>query len=724
MKPLVGSLIVALAASCGTAPGPDVSPPGEPVGDGPPPARTVDVVDEQFGVRLEDPYRWMEQAEHAGELKTWLVGQNAHTRARLDSLPGLPALRKRVRELELGGDKVYGLQVRSERRFYYRIAAGEGIAKVYVHDPGGAPRMLIDPTGEKGASPAVNNFKASPDGSLVAYNISTGGSEISEIRVVDTATGKHRADVVPRIWGEFDPHWLADGSGFFYTQMRDPSSAAAGADPLQGMVTKLHVLGTDSASDRAVLGPGVAGRFTIAPREFPIVHIAHGTDWALALAVGARREKRLAVARQSELALDPIPWRPVADYSDFVTGVQIRGDHVYLLAEGTELNGTIVRVDANAPDLPRATTIVPAGSRVVEGFVAASDGLYVADLVDGASQLRHVGYDGTATDVPIGPARSVAFAHAHPQRAGAWLSIRGFDQPSTYVRVSDKNRLGPIGLGNPELVDFSGAHIERVTVPSVGGVEVPMTIIRLKDAAKDGKRPTLVHGYGGYGFTISPTYRPALMAWLERGGVYALCHVRGGGAKGRSWHIAGKGKNKPKGIRDFVACAEHMARTGYTSAAHIAARGGSMGGVLVGRAITESPDAFAAAILGVPTLNPLRYLESQNGANQSAELGATPDTAEGFATLLAMDSYHNIAAGTQYPATMVVIGLNDQRVVPWMSAKFPARLQASDSTRPVLIRAASNEGHGVGSTRTQKADSLADQWAFALAQTGHPDFQR
>lgn len=712
---------LAFLVACGTPSGPAAQPEPAPARQGPPPARVDVVVDDAFGVPLEDPYRWMESAEHADELRAWLIAQGRYTRAQLDATPGLAGLRTRVRELNLDGDVTYAVELRGARRFYMRTVSGEPIARLHVEDPGAPPRVLVDPVALTGgaAAAAINTYKASPDGSRVAFNVSTGGSEITRVRVIDVASGTIAPDVLPNVWGEFDVHWLPDGKSFFYTQMSAANMNDPSRDRIQGMAVRHHVLGADPATDRTVLGPDVAGPMAIDPKEFPIVTVPPGSRWALAMAVGARPEMRLAIAPVDALASDPIPWRPVADYADRISQAQILGDRMFVLSSNG--NGAVLELDARAPVLANARVVVPAGDHVLEEIAAARDGLYVRSRADGDAALRRLGLDGALTDVPLPVARAGYLVAADARRDGLWIALRGYDRATEYLAVAN-GALAPTGLANQTTVDFSNIEVVRATAPSTGGVSVPMTILRRRGLPRDGKRPTLLVGYGGYGITITPSYAPTRMAWLERGGQYAVCNVRGGGARGNDWHQAGRGANKPNGVRDFVACARTLAASGYTSAAHIGGMGGSMGGVLVGRAITESPEAFGAAILSVPFVNAVRYLAAQNGANQSAELGATPDSAEGLRTLLAMDVVHNVEAGVAYPPTLVQIGLNDQRVAPWMGAKLAARMQASHPSGVTLIRTSAEEGHGVGSTRDQEADETADFYGFLLAQLGHPDF--
>jgi prolyl oligopeptidase len=280
------------------------------------------------------------------------------------------------------------------------------------------------------------------------------------------------------------------------------------------------------------------------------------------------------------------------------------------------------------------------------------------------------------------------------------------------------------GLGESSPADYSDIVAEEVEFAADDGQKIPLTILAKKGLARDGSHPAILSGYGGYGISLLPAFSGPMLAWLERGNVLAYAHVRGGGEKGHRWYVAGKGKNKPRGIKDFEACAEYLTTNGWTSPGHLSAMGGSMGGVLIGRAITHRPELFGAAVVHVGVLNAMRYLQGQNGANQTAEMDATPTTPEGVKMLMAMDAYQNIRAGVSYPAVMATVGANDQRVSPWASAKFIARLQsASPDGKPALLRLQGDAGHGVGSTRDQGIALLADTLSFMLWQSGDPEFQ-
>jgi prolyl oligopeptidase len=284
--------------------------------------------------------------------------------------------------------------------------------------------------------------------------------------------------------------------------------------------------------------------------------------------------------------------------------------------------------------------------------------------------------------------------------------------------VSD-TRLQPSGAYD----DPDNVESVEVKVPSHDGTLVPLSIIYPKEMKLDGSHPTLLSGYGGYGVLMNPNFDPMTLAWYERGGVRAICHVRGGGEYGEEWHLAGKGPTKPNTWRDFIACADYLISKGYTSQSRLAGQGGSAGGILIGRAITDRPDLFGAAIINVGLLDTLRYEATANGETNLPELGSIK-TEQGFKALYAMSSFHHVKDQTAYPAVLLTTGINDPLVDPWEPAKMTARLQAATSSdKPVLLRVDYGGGHGGGSGRDGYRQRLADSWSFLLWQFSVPEFQ-
>jgi prolyl oligopeptidase len=358
-------------------------------------------------------------------------------------------------------------------------------------------------------------------------------------------------------------------------------------------------------------------------------------------------------------------WRKVADLSDQVADIAINGDDLYLLTFKNAPRYKIVRTNAPEPDLPSAETIVPAGEAVVKAMVAAQDALYVQLLDGGISRLLRVPYGGKAEveRVVLPFEGSILQIAADPRVPGTLLTMTSWTKaPRIYAYDAQTKQVTDTRLQPPGPYDDS-ANLEAVEVkiPSHDGVLVPLSIVHARGLKLDGSHPTHLTGYGAYGYSQNPTFSPFLLALYERGGVYATCHVRGGGEYGEEWHLAGKGPTKPNTWRDFIACAEYLVDKKYTSPAHLSGFGVSGGGILIGRAITERPDLFGAAPTWVGVLDMLRFETMANGPPNIPEFGSVK-TEEGFKALYAMSAYHHVKDQTPYPAVLLATGSNDPRL--------------------------------------------------------------
>ncbi|MFP2926133.1 prolyl oligopeptidase family serine peptidase [Pyxidicoccus sp. 3LG] len=732
---LFGPLLLSLCVACASSPSPrtESSTPavpattGEARPAGPPAARVEEVVDERFGLAVKDPYRWMEQPG-SEELTTWMTAQGEYATRALATLQGREALHARVRELGEGTSTVTQVVPVAGRTFFFKLEAGDAARKFMVREADGSKRVLLAPTVAKdgGGFSSIDNFTPSFDGRRVVVNVAENGREITQLRVIDVETGRMLPDVIERVWGEFAGAWLPDGSGFFYTQMVPDQPGNPTFDRLLGMRAFLHRLGRPVSEDTVVLGPDVGG-VPVSPSEFPLIRTSPTSRHVLGMGSGARPERHVFVARLDDLLQGRARWTEVARYEDEVEEAALHGDDLYLLSRQGTTNRRVLAVSASRPELARAKVAVAEDAEaVLVGIGAAKDALYLRETKDGQARLRRLPY-GTAKPevVPLPVEGWIAQLAADTRVPGVTLPIESWTRPSRhYAFEPARGAFRDTGLASTSTADFGDILVERMEVPSADGERVPLTVLRRRDSKLDGSNPTILSAYGGYGFSQWPAFRPQTLAWLERGGILAIAHVRGGGEKGPRWHLAGKGPNKPKGIQDFIACAEHLTSKGYTSRARLAATGRSMGGVLVGPAVATRPDLFRVAALDVALLNATRFMEGSNGANQQAELG-TPGTAEGFRALLAMDAYQNVKAGTAYPAVILNVGLNDTRLPPWHSAKLAARLQSSTTSAfPVLLRVETGAGHGlVGALQSQQSAQTADTWAFFLWQMGDPAFR-
>jgi prolyl oligopeptidase len=319
---------------------------------------------------------------------------------------------------------------------------------------------------------------------------------------------------------------------------------------------------------------------------------------------------------------------------------------------------------------------------------------------------------------------TVGFLSTDPRLLGAFIYLTTWTQSPRWYRYTPENKkITDSGLQPASPVDFSGYEALEVKARSADGTMVPLSIILQKGLPRDGSHPTLLGGYGAYGISSLPIFDPKRLAWMERGGIYAIAHVRGGGEYGEDWHLAGWKKTKMNTIDDFIACAEYLIAQKFTSPSKLAGTGTSAGGILIGRAITKRPDLFAAAVSRVGASNPLRFEVTQGGPANVPEFG-TVTIREEFEGLRAMDPYANVASNTRYPAVLLTAGINDPRVPPWQPGKMAARLQsATTSGKPVLLRVEFDAGHGIGSTRSQLREELADTYSFLMWQFGQPDYQ-
>ena len=691
--------------------------------DSPPKAAIHEVTDTYFGMKIVDPYRWMEDAK-SPETAAWMRGQADYTRAYLDRLPMRAQLLKRFEELSETGVRVSGVQRAGNFYFYYRVAPGENDRRLYVREGfKGAERLLVDP--DKLSSPgkrySIDSYDPSFDGKYVSYTVSIGGSENGEMRVIETATGRDLGERIDRC--RFGAGaWLPDNRSFLYNRLQKLAEGAPPTELYQKSRVYLHILGSNPDNDRAVFGYEVNPNIKMEPAPLPFVGVPLGSKYAFALVnSGVSPNSEYYFAPLDKLRETPIPWRRVAALEDEVAGFDLHGDDVYFTTYKNTPRFKVIRVNLAQPDLARAGTVFPASEAVVTNIGAAKDALYVQTLDGGMGKLWRVDYKSGAPrpiKLPYDGAGFIGWTDS--QTDGLLFGLISWTKSETFFAFDPRTQTATdTTLVPPILIDLSSIETASVKVKSHDGVMVPLVILYQRGLKRDGTNPTLLDGYGAYGITnTEPFFATGFLPWLERGGVIAMAGVRGGGEYGEEWHLAGKEKTKPNTWKDFIACAEYLINEKYTSAAHLSGMGGSAGGILIGNSITERPDLFGAAVDAVGDNNALRFETTSNGVPNIPEFGSVK-TEEGFQALLAMDAYHKVKNGVKYPAVLLTTGINDPRVEPWMSAKMAARLQAaSASGKPILLRVDYDAGHGFGSTKKQRNEQNADIYAFLFQQLG------
>ena len=702
-------------------------PPAPPA----PPATPVHVVtDTVSGLVVTDPYRWLENTNDSAVVR-WLHAQNDYTRHLLDAIPARAALLARIQSLDNANASVSAPNFGGKRLFYFKRLPGEDNRKLYVRDSLGAPeRLLVDPEKlkhEGGPHWALDWYNASWDGRYVAYGASPAGSENSILRILDLSTGQLLPDSIDRAQFAGGLAWRVDGKAFFYNRLQQLGPGTTSADRYRNSRVYLHVVGQPASTDAPILGNGVTSRVPLAPDDIPFMTTIPGTTWAFALVVhGVQSEVTAYFAPAADVRDSTTAWRPLLMSTDSVTALDVHGDDIYLLSHLHAPRFQLLRTSLKNPDVAHAAVVVPQSQGVMQFFGASRDAVYFQTLDGGLAKLSRLAY-GSPRVTPV----TLPYDGAMPwfstilSRDGALFALESWTHSRAWFAMDQRTgKVTDIGLQAPSPVDFSAITSEEVRVRAPDGTMVPLSIVHRRDAKQDGTNPTFLDGYGAYGYSYDPFFDPARLAWLEQGGVFAVCHVRGGGEFGEAWHQAGKGATKSNTWRDLIACGDYLVAQKWTSTARLAGSGTSAGGIEIGMAVNERPDLFGAAIPRVGTLNPLREMQvGVSGPANRPEFG-DPTTAEGAKQLFDMDTYQHVKPGTRYPAMLFTSGFNDPRVDTWIPAKTAARFQAATASgKPVLLRVDFDAGHGLGSSLSQYEADQADEWSFLLWQFGVPKFQ-
>ena len=697
----------------------------------PPVAPIRPVTNDYYGTKVVDRYRYMENLRDP-QVDAWFRGQNAYTRAVLAKIPGRAALLARLHELDNSTPaRVSAVRLLPGGRYFYeKQLASEIVPRLYVRDGlHGPERVLVDPNhypAPAGSHNAISYYDPSWDGKLVAVGISAGGSENAVIHILNVDTGKEYPETIDRArFGAIA--WRPDNHSFFYNRLQKLAPGQPETDYEEKSVDYLHIVGTNPDHDARALGFGLSPKVAILATDIPFVVTAPNTSLAFAvLEHGVQNEMTMYEAPVDTVGKPDTPWQEVCDVADGVTSFDLHGNDLYLLTHKDAPRYQVIRTSLDHPDLATATVVVPESSAVITSIAASQDALYLQETDGTLGLIRRLPYSGGKPEtahLPFEGAADIASSDARIPGIllvlTSWARaprVDAFDPQNNEVSDTGLQPLGPDD-------DPTDVVSEEVKVKSWDGVMVPLSIVYKRGLKMDGSNPTLLRGYGAYGITLGPSFDPMLLAWLDRGGVYAVAHPRGGGVYGEDWHKWGEKLTKPNTWRDFIACAEYLIDHGYTSSAKLAGQGTSAGGVTIGRAFTERPDLFAAALDRVGMSNAVRSEDTPNGPPNIPEFGTTK-TQYGFEDLYTMDAYLHVRDGVDYPAVLLTTGWNDPRVASWEPGKMTARLQAATASgKPVLLRVDYEAGHGFGSTKTQIEDELADEWSFLLWQFGVPGFQ-
>jgi prolyl oligopeptidase len=699
---------------------------------GPPVAPIQQVEDVYFGVKVSDPYRYMEDTSNP-EVAAWFKDQNAYTHAVLSTIPGRASLLRRIQQLDDSGPaRIFDLQrFQGDRYFYQKRLPNENVSKLYERlGLQGKESLILDPdkyVKKPGEHYSLTYYVPSWKGDLVAYGVSPSGSEDAVIHILNSKTGNETGETIDRSWyGGIS--WLPTGNSFLHVRFQ---KLPPGADPTERRLKSrvyLHVVGTDAERDLPIFGFGVNKGIDLDPADNSTVISDPRSAYALAVVNhGFNNDLTLYAAPLASIGMPGMAWRKILDTDDGVVNFDLRGDDLYLITHKSAPRFKVIRISISHPELAKAPIVAPSSEAVIIGLSAMADALYIQELDGGIARLLRLPYGRQAPrSIPLPADGSINLAGGDFRLSGVAFDLRTWTSaPKLYVYLPAENRavdakLQPLGpFDDPP--DLESIETKAL---SADGTMIPLSLVFKKGLKLDGSHPTLLSGYGAYAITEDPTFDPRYLAWLEQGGIRAIAHVRGGGEYGEEWHQGGMLQNKPNTWKDFIACGEYLIKTGYTSSSRLAGEAGSAGGILIGRAFTERPDLFAAILDDVGLSDMIRDMFSPDGPLNVPEYGDLK-TEQGFKNLLEISAYYHVKDAVKYPAVMLTAGMNDPRVVPWEPAKMAARLQAATANgEPVLLRVEYQGGHGtIGGTKTQVQELLADQWSFLLWQFGVSGYQ-
>jgi prolyl oligopeptidase len=667
-----------------------------------PPTRRDDVVDDYHGVKVPDPYRWLED-QNSPETRAWIKAENDHTRSILDGLQGRGAIRQRLAAL-MNVDVIGVPREEAGRYFFSRRKVGQELPVLYVRDGlDGQDRVLLDPHPlSADHTTSVTLQDVSKDGKLIAYGVRLGGKDEESIHFKEVDSGQDLADVLPEA-NYYGIAFTPDKGGFYYG-LRQPT----------GPRIFYHILGGDRARDRQVFGDGFGLGDIIHARpsddgRYLLITVVHGS-----------------AADHTELYLQDLaagsPVRPVInDISARFTG-DLAGDRLYIETNWNAPNGRVFLTDLATPTRDHWREVVPESAAAITGISAAADRLFVNYTQNAQSLLWEFDPDG-------GNRRQIRMVPGTISGvSGRWTSHDTFFHFTSFADAGTVYRYDP-REGQPQAwahvdtpVGGDSFEIRQVWYRSKDGTRVPMFVVSPKNVRLDRQNPTLMTGYGGFNLDMTPTFSAEAAAWVEAGGVFALPNLRGGGEFGEKWHQAGMLAKKQNVFDDFLAAAQWLIDNHYTTPAKLAITGQSNGGLLVGAALTEQPSLFRAVVCRYPLLDMLRYQDFLVARYWVTEYGEATNPDQ-FKYLAAYSPYQNVKEGTDYPAVLFVTGDGDTRVAPLHARKMTAMLQWATSAdnndgRPILISYDTKSGHSGGRPLGKQIDELTDELSFFMWQLG------
>ena len=672
-----------------------------------PMSKTVEVVEDYHGQSVADPYRWLEEVD-SEDTKAWVTAQNDVTFGWLDTIQEREHIRKRL--TELWNYPRYGTPRRVAHRYIYSKNDGLQNQSVYYVQESldREARVLIDPNLlSADGTVSLAEMSISEDGRYMAYSTSTSGSDWREWRVRDIDSGKDLTDYVQ--WSKFSgAEWAKDGSGFYYSAYDAPKQGDEYEEANYGQKVYFHRLGTPQSEDQLVYARPEQPEWGFGANvsedgDYLLLHVWQGTD--------RRNRVFYKDLRATDAKVVELLPELEAEYS-FVGN---DGSVFYFRTDLDAPRGRLIAIDTERPARENWREVIGELDDVLTGISMLNQQFVATYMHHACDVVRVHERDGRfVRELELPALGSVGGFTGERDHTETFYSFTSFLYPTTIYRYDFAK--GESSVFRDAGLDFDPTKYEtkQVFYPSKDGTKIPMFLVHSKGLELDGQNPTLLYGYGGFNISMTPSFSPSRLAWLEMGGVYAMANLRGGGEYGEEWHAAGMLHNKQNVFDDFIAAGEWLIRERYTSTPKLAIYGGSNGGLLVGAVLNQRPELFGAAIPAVGVMDMLRFHKFTIGWAWVSDYGSA-DNPQDFPVLSAYSPYHNIKSGVAYPPVMITTADHDDRVVPGHSFKYAARLQAAQGgDAPILIRVQTKSGHGAGKPVSMQIDEATDMWGFLV----------
>jgi prolyl oligopeptidase len=676
-----------------------------------PKPHTVSQVDDFFGTKVSDPYRWMEDLD-TPDTKAWIDAENKITADYFKPLKFRDGLHARM--LELSNYERYSSPSKHENRYFYSHNSGLQNQSVVYWTEGlhGEPHVLVDPnTLAADGTVALGGLSITHDGKLAAISLSEAGSDWQKISVRDVATGKDLPDQIK--WVKFGgAAWLRDNSGFYYTGYDAPTGNEL-KQVTNGNRVFFHKLGTAQSEDKLVFERPdnkelYLFSFVTDDGQYLVITQSHGTSPQNELAFLDLTKPNTKVQRTIDKA--DATYSPIGNV----------GSKFWLQTTLDAPNGKVITIDLAHPERTNWTTIIPERKTKLDGVSQLHHTLIAQYLTDAHTSVEQFTEEGKPLHALALPGiGSVSGFGGERDDTETFYSFTNFTAPGVIYRLDLKTMKSEVYRESKVAFDRTAYETKEVFVPSKDGTKVPMFLTYKKGLKLDGTNPTLLYAYGGFNISLTPAFSPTRIPWLEHGGIYAQASLRGGGEYGDAWHEAGMKLKKQNVFDDYIACAEWLIANKYTSAPRLGIRGESNGGLLMGAMLTQRPDLFGAVAAGVGVMDMLRFDKFTVGWGWKADYGSPSDNAAEFAAIYNYSPLHNLKPGTKYPPTLIFTADHDDRVFPAHSFKFAAQMQQDQAgPAPVLIRVETRAGHGGGMPLSKRLDVEADIMAFLLEELG------